>query len=742
MKHDFIEIKNASENNLKNISCNIPKGKITIFTGVSGSGKSSLVFDTIAAEAGRQLNETFSSFARQFLPKYKRPEAESIKNLSCAVIVDQKKIGGNIRSTIGTITDINPMIRTLFANFALPKIGGMSTYSFNDPHGMCPECSGVGQSMVMDIDKVLDMNLSLSEGAIKLGDFKVDSFYYKALIGTGYFDPNKKLKDYTKEEIDNLLYAKPQKVDMDAFKLTTEGLVSRFNAKYINTEKELGVKNKKIFEEFSTVGKCSSCEGKRYNKEVLSSKIGKYNIYDLTSIELDELLITLEEMKDGKMDTMIDMIKMKIGAIVDVGLGYLPLDRETSTLSGGESQRIKMIKYLSSDLSQMMYIFDEPSTGLHPHDVHRLNELLEKIRDEGNTVLVVEHDPDVIKVADHIIDIGPKAGSGGGNIMYEGSYEGLLKSDTVTGKFLSKKEDVNVEVRKATEFYESRKSSLHNLKNVSLKIPKGLFTVVTGVAGSGKSTIVNDVFIKDYPETVVINQTPIHGTSRSNPVTYTGIMNTIRKCFAKANDVSESLFSYNSEGACTECGGKGIVTLNMSFMDNTEAVCSACNGSRYKDEVLHYEFKGKNIVDVMDMTIEDAAEFFDEKEIKKKLNNMIEVGLGYLTLGQPLSTISGGEGQRLKIADELNKKGNIYVLDEPTTGLHLSDVQKIIDIINSLVDKGNTVIVIEHNTEVIKRADYVVDMGLLGGNKGGEILFEGEIKDLRKNEKSLTAKYI
>ena len=741
---EYIELIHARENNLKNIDLRIPKNKITIFTGVSGSGKSSIVFDTIAQEAGRQLNETFNSFARNFLPKYSRPDIDEIKHLSTAVLINQKKLGGNARSTLGTATDIQALFRILFSRFAEPPLGYANAYSFNDPQGMCPVCQGIGKTITLNIDAAVDVTRSLNEGAILLPNFTVGTWYWKMYAETGLFDPNKPISEYTSEEYDRLLYGKAERINIPSagdMNVTYEGIVTRFMRTNVHTEKETTKKTAKVLETYTKMDTCPECQGKRFSHEVLNSKINGYNIYDLTAKELSSLLQILETLDNKERHPLIASIQKRIQDLIDIGLGYMTLTRETSSLSGGESQRVKMVKQLASSLTNMMYIFDEPSTGLHPRDVHLLNDLLKKIRDEGNTVLVVEHDPDVIKVADHIVDVGPYAGSHGGEIMYTGDYDGLLDSGTLTGNYLRHQLPIKKEVRTFSETFISRQSSLHNLKNIRLEIPKGVFTVVSGVAGSGKSTLVNQVFLKDFPESLLIDQNPIHTNKRSNPATFSGIMNNIRKAFGKENQVDAGYFSYNSKGACPECKGMGVIELNLSFMDESEVVYSNCHGKRYDPAVLDYRYRGKNIVEVMDMTIEEALEFFDEKEIQRKLENLEEVGIGYLTLGQPMDTLSGGEAQRLKLANELKTNGQIYILDEPTTGLHMSDVENVIRIINNLVDKGNTVIVIEHNLDVIRSADWIIDLGPEGGSGGGNILYEG-IPGGLKNAQTITGNYI
>lgn len=745
MDHDFIKVAGARENNLKDISLEIPKKKITVFTGVSGSGKSSIVFDTIAQEAGRQVNETYSKFVQGFMPKYGHPDVDSIENLSYAIIVDQKRIGGNSRSTLGTITDIAPLMRILFSKLGEPFIGSSKYFSFNDQNGMCKTCEGIGRMVTLDLEKSIDHEKSLNEGAILLPGFTVGKWQWKIYASTGYFDLDKKIKDYTKEEYDKLVYWKAEKIESKLFEgmnTTYVGLVERFINQYVKTEWEKSEASQKKIAPFVTEDICSDCGGKRYNEHTLSSKIMGYSIAELTSMQVDELLNIIEKIDAPNVKPIVDNLCNRLEDLIHIGLDYVSLDRETSTLSGGESQRVKIVKHLTSSLVDAIYIFDEPSIGLHPRDVHRLNDILIKLRDKGNTVIVVEHDRDVIKIADHIIDVGPRAGKHGGEIMFQGSYKDLLNSQTLTGLNIAKSLPIKSNPRKSKDFYESKKSSLHNLKNVSLRIPKGLFTVVTGVAGSGKSTLVNGVFAKQFNDIILIDQSPVAANIRSNPATYTGIMDEIRKLFATENNVSAGLFSYNSEGGCTNCKGKGFIETDLAFMDSVETICEDCGGKRFKQEVLDYKYNGKSIVEVLDMTIEEAVEFFELKKILNQLKHIVDVGLGYMTLGQSLDTLSGGECQRLKLAKELNKKGNIYIMDEPTTGLHVTDITSILAIINRLVEKGNTVIVIEHNLDVIRNADWIVDIGIDGGSRGGEILFEGHPEQLKDCKDSITAKYI
>lgn len=747
MSQEYIEIRGARENNLKEVSLRIPKRKITIFTGVSGSGKSSIVFDTIASEAQRLLYENFSMFVRNFLPRYSQPDADSIENLSMAVVVDQKRMGGGASSTLGTVTDIYTVLRLLFSRIGQPQIGNYNLFSFNDPNGMCPECSGVGRKMGVDLDLFLDTSKSLNEGAIRFPEYGVDSWDWRICTQSGLFDNDKKLDDYTSEEMELLLHGKPYKVKLDfagkPVNLTFEGVIDKFSRKYITRDiKTLSERTQKVVVPYITLGPCVLCKGARLSQAALSSRINGYNIADLSAMEADELIEVIRAIKDPVAAPMVATLTERLQHLIDIGLEYLSLSRETDTLSGGESQRVKIVKHLSGSLVDVMYIFDEPSVGMHPRDVHRMNELLQRLRDKGNTVLVVEHDPDVIKVADYVVDVGPNAGSAGGRIVYEGSYAGLLEADTLTGRHVKRSAPIKESFRVPKGRLTITNARLNNLQNVTVDVPTGVLTVVTGVAGSGKSSLINHVFLRQHPDAVIIDQSPIGVSSRSNPATYTGIMDDIRKAFATANKVSASLFSFNSKGACENCQGLGSVYTNVAFLDEVKTPCEVCGGKRFKDEVLGYKLNGKSISDVLVMSVQEALEFFTVKEVVKKLQAMSDVGLGYLALGQPLSTLSGGECQRIKLASELHKKGSIYVMDEPTTGLHMSDIGRLIAIMNRLVDAGNTVIVIEHNLEVIKSADWIIDMGPEGGSKGGRVIFEGTPRQLLAADHSLTSHYI
>lgn len=744
---EYIVISGARENNLKNVSLRIPKRKITIFTGVSGSGKSSIVFDTIAAESQRLLNENFSMFVRNFLPRFPQPDADAIENLSMAVIVDQKRLGGGSHSTMGTITDISPILRLLFSRVGQPYVGQAHMFSFNDPQGMCPECNGIGRSLCIDMSKALDKSKSLNEGAIMLPGYTVDSWDWNMIVQSGSFDPDKKLSDYSEEELEQLLYGKARKVATQfggkTVNITVEGFIEKFTNKYIKRDlKTMSERTQQAVAPYITEGTCSSCRGARLSQAALHCRINGHNIAELSSMEVEHLIRVIQEIDDPVATPVVKSLTERLQHLVDIGLDYLTLDRETDTLSGGESQRVKMVKHLSGSLVDVTYIFDEPSVGLHPRDVHRLNELLQKLRDKGNTVIVVEHDPDVIKVADHIVDVGPHAGSRGGIIVYEGSFQGLLEAGTLTGNCMKRPLQLKHDCRQPSGKLSIEDATLHNLRNVSVDIPTGVLTVVTGVAGSGKSTLINEVFLSQHPDAIVIDQSAVGVSTRSNPATYTGIMDDVRKAFASANKVGQGLFSFNSKGACENCQGLGVVYTDLAFLDSVKLPCEVCGGRRFKEEVLDYKLNGKSIAEVLEMTVEQALDFFQLKEVVRKLQAMSDVGLNYITLGQPLSTLSGGECQRIKLASELHKKGSIYVMDEPTTGLHMSDIGHLLEIMNRLVDAGNTVIVIEHNLDVISQADWIIDMGPDGGSKGGQVVFEGTPAQIIHAEKSITGRHL
>ncbi len=742
MSQEYIEIRGARENNLKDITLKIPKRKITIFTGVSGSGKSSLVFDTIAAEAQRLLNENFSMFVRNFLPRISQPEADEIKNLSMAIIVDQKPLGGGSHSTVGTVTDIATALRLLFSRFGEPHVGYANMFSFNDFAGMCPNCNGIGQKLGLDMEAAFDMDKSINEGAIKLFDYQGD-WSLKTMQHSNLFDLDKKLKDFSQQELEILYHGKPIKVDVGGINLTLEGVVDKFVRKYINNDlKNMSPRTQKIIGPLITMGPCDLCHGTRLNQKALDCKIQGYNIADLSSMQVDKLLEVIKKFDNKENHALVKTVLERLSNLVGIGLGYLTLDRMTDTLSGGESQRVKMVKHLNGSLVDVMYIFDEPSVGLHPRDVDRLNELLRKLCDQGNTVIVVEHDPDVIKAADHIVDIGPLAGINGGKVVFEGAYSELLKADTLTGRHLKDQISIKQVSRKPLGKLPIKDAYINNLQHVTVDIPTGVFTVITGVSGSGKSSLIHQVFLKQHPDSIVVDQSAVGASSRSNPATYIGIMDVIRKAFAKVNKVDAGLFSFNSKGACDNCKGAGFLTTDLGFLDDAKTPCDVCGGRRFKDEVLNYKYNSKSITEVLSLTMAEANEFFDLPEIAQKLQALVQVGLEYLTLGQPLSTLSGGECQRIKLASELHKKGSIYVLDEPTTGLHISDIARLHKLIDQLVEDGNTVITIEHNVDIIRQADWIIDLGPEGGDKGGQIMFEGTPSDLLKNKKALIAEYL
>jgi excinuclease UvrABC ATPase subunit len=740
----FIEIRGARENNLKDISLNIPKQQITVFTGVSGSGKSSLVFDTIAAEAQRQLNETFTAFVQGFLPHYGQPEVDHIDNLNAPIIINQKRVGGGSRSTVGTYTDIAALLRLLFSRAGQPQAGPAYAFSFNTPQGMCPECEGIGKTVQVDLDRLLDRSKSLNEGAILHPEFKVGKWMWKMYPLSGLFDNDKPIKDYSEQELHALLYgAEDVRVSFGEFGSKYEGVVERFNRTYIKKDAAaMSDRNRAVFEQFTTGQTGPVCHGARLNQAALACKLGGLNIAEACDLEATELIDFLEGLGDRAAARVAAAVIERVRHLVDIGLGYLSLGRETATLSGGESQRIKMVRHLGNSLTEMLYILDEPSVGLHARDVARLNGLLRKLRDKGNTVLVVEHDLDVIAIADHVVDIGPRAGTHGGEVVFEGSYEALKRADTLTAQFLKQHLPIKRQVRQPSGKMTIQNANLHNLKNVTVDIPTGVLTVVTGVAGSGKSTLINDVFLAQHPDALAIDQSRVAANSRSAPTTYTGIMDDIRQAFAKASGASPSLFSFNSAGSCPNCNGLGVVYTDLAFMEGIVSTCEICEGKRFKAEVLAYHLRGKTISDVLDMTVEEALDFFTEKKVKAVLRAMNDVGLGYLRLGQPLSTLSGGEGQRLKLATELHKQGSVYVMDEPTTGLHLSDIGLLMAIIDRLVEAGNTVILIEHHLDVIRQADWVIDMGPEGGSQGGRVIFAGTPAALCTAEGSLTGEHL
>jgi excinuclease UvrABC ATPase subunit len=743
---EYIHLVGAREKNLKNIEVKIPKKMITVFTGVSGSGKSSLVFDTIAAESQRQLNETYSSFIRHRLPHYGQPNVDTIENLSVAIIIDQKRIGGNARSTVGTITDIYSLLRLLFSRIGIPFVGYSDVFSFNNPQGMCPKCEGLGKIDMINIDRLLDWNRSLNDGAILFPTFEPGGWRINRYTHSGFFDNDKKLKDYAEKELEMLLYKSDIKVTTIDPKWPKtslyEGLIPRIERSFLKKEDGEATKYRKEISKIVGKETCPVCDGARLSQSVLQCKINGKNIADCVKMQITDLLEFIQTIHEPKAATMVKAINDRLGHLISIGLGYLSLNRETTTLSGGESQRIKMVRQLGSSLTGLTYIFDEPSIGLHPHDVDKINTLLKLLRDKGNTVLIVEHDPDVIKIADYVIDMGPKAGINGGKIIYQGSLEGLKHSDTLTGLSFSKRVRLKKNYRTPTGYLSIENAHLHNLKNINVNIPKGVMTVVTGVAGSGKSTLINQVLPRIYPDIIFIDQQPIKTSKRSNIATFTGMYDSIRELFSKENHVKSALFSFNSQGACPNCKGLGVTYTDLAFMDTIVTVCEECQGKRFTDEVLNYKLRGKSISEVLDMTVDEALDFFYETNILIVLKKLKDVGITYITLGQPLNTLSGGELQRVKLASEMDNNGNVYVLDEPTTGLHMSDISQLLKVLNRLVDHGSTVIVIEHNLDVVCQADWIIDLGPLAGQHGGNIMFEGAVKDLVNCTSTITGQYL
>ncbi|MGV0098536.1 ATP-binding cassette domain-containing protein [Streptomyces californicus] len=742
-----IVITGARENNLRDVSLRVPKGRITVFTGVSGSGKSSVVFDTIAVESQRQLNETFTSFLRNRLPKYERPHVESVEDLSVAIVIDQKPLGGNVRSTVGTATDIWSVIRVLFSRCGTPSAGGATAYSFNDPAGMCPECDGVGRTVHLDLDRAIDWSKSLNEGALLLPGLSVGSWEWNLYGGSGRFDNDLPLAEFGEEDRRLLLHGSGFTVRVDmrtaSADMRFEGVVTRFERLYLKRDTAaLSEKRREAAARFTVERVCGACDGARLNAAALATRVDGLSPADYARLEISELIGVLERIDDPVGGPVAAAARERLERLAGIGLGYLNLGRETTTLSGGEGQRLKMVRHLGSSLTGLTFVFDEPSVGLHPRDVGRLGDLLVRLRDKGNTVLVVEHDPDVMAVADHVVDMGPRAGSDGGHVVFEGPYERLREADTLTGRSLRRRTPLKGAVRTPTGRLPVRGADLHNLKGLDVSFPTGVLTAVTGVAGSGKSTLVSRVFTAAYPEAVVIDQSAIAASSRSTPASYVGALDAIRRAFARENGVDAGLFSFNSSGACGGCAGRGVISTDLAFMDPVTTTCPECEGRRFHDEVLQHRVAGRSIVDVLEMTAAEAEKVFDDRALLRKLRTLDEVGLTYLTLGQPLSTLSGGERQRIKLATQLHRTSGVYVLDEPTTGLHLADTGTLVDLLDRLVDAGNTVICVEHNLEVVKRADWVIDLGPDGGRRGGELVFAGTPASLLAHPTSVTGRYL
>lgn len=736
-----IIVQGLTQNNLKHVSFRIPKEKITVFTGVSGSGKSSIVFDTIAAESQRQMNATYPAFVRSRLPKYPKPAVERIDHLTASVVVDQSPLGGNARSTVGTISGLYSSLRLLFSRIGSPYVGTASYFSFNDPNGMCRTCSGIGKITQVDIEAILDRDKSWNEGCVKDSLYSPGTWYWKQYAKSGLFDLDKPLKEYSDEEYNLLLYGSRNGMDKPENPKVT-GIYHKYTKTLLN--RDISNKSRHTQEKSQNLiaeTVCTECHGQRLNQAALSCKINGCSIADLCGMELTQLREVLLQITDKTVDVLVQTLIEGLDRMIEIGLPYLHLNRDTPSLSGGEAQRLKLVRYMGSSLTGLTYIFDEPSAGMHPRDVYRMNSLLKQLRDKGNTVLVVEHDKDVISIADYVIDVGPQAGQNGGEIVFEGTYPELLRSGSLTGNAMMETLPVKMEPRKRTGSLPVRGACLHNLKNVDADIPLGIMTVVTGVAGSGKSTLISQVFARQYESDIVmVDQGPITATNRSTPASYLGFFDEIRKLLARESGRPDGLFSFNSTGACPVCGGKGVIVTELAYMDPIVTECEACSGMRYNEEALACMYKGKNIVELLGMTASQAMDLFEDAKIRKHLKVMQQVGLSYLTLGQPLSTLSGGERQRIKLAKNLGKKGSIIVMDEPTTGLHASDIQNLLKLFDLIVSRGNSLVVIEHNLDVIKQADWIIDIGPDGGKNGGEVVFEGTPMDMIRSAETLTAK--
>ncbi|MEU9116651.1 excinuclease ABC subunit UvrA [Streptomyces sp. NPDC048483] len=772
--HDLIRVHGARENNLKDVSVEIPKRRLTVFTGVSGSGKSSLVFDTIAAESQRMINETYSAFVQGFMPTLARPEVDVLDGLTTAIIVDQQRMGADPRSTVGTATDANAMLRILFSRLGKPHIGPPSAYAFNVASvsgsgaitvdrgadktravkatfsrtgGMCPRCEGRGAVTDFDLSALYDDSTSLNEGALTIPGYSVDGWYGRIFRGCGFFDPDKPIHKFTKRELHALLYKEPTKIKVDGINLTYEGLIPKIQKSMLSKDVDALQSHVRAFVERAvTFAVCPECEGTRLSEAARSSKIKKISIADACAMQISDLAQWVRGLKEPSVGPLLTSLQHTLDSFVDIGLGYLSLERPSGTLSGGEAQRTKMIRHLGSSLTDVTYVFDEPTIGLHPHDIQRMNDLLRQLRDKGNTVLVVEHKPEAIAIADHVVDLGPGAGTAGGSVCFEGTVEGLRGSDTVTGRHLDDRASLKETVRKPTGRLEIRGATANNLRKVDVDIPLGVLTVVTGVAGSGKSSLVHGS-IPGGEGVVSIDQAAIKGSRRSNPATYTGLLDHIRKAFAKANGVKPALFSSNSEGACPTCNGAGVVYTDLGMMAGVASTCEECEGKRFQAAVLDYHLGGRDISEVLAMPVTEAEQFFGAGEARipaahKIVDRLADVGLGYLSLGQPLTTLSGGERQRLKLATHMAGKGGVYVLDEPTTGLHLADVEQLLGLLDRLVDSGKSVIVVEHHQAVMAHADWIIDLGPGAGHDGGKIVFEGTPADLVAARSTLTGEHL
>ncbi len=772
--HDSIRVHGARVNNLKDVSVEIPKRRLTVFTGVSGSGKSSLVFGTIAAESQRLINETYSAFVQGFMPMLARPEVDVLDGLTTAIIVDQERMGANSRSTVGTATDANAMLRILFSRLGQPRIGSPNAYSFNVPSvkasgaitiergagrtktekatftrlgGMCPRCEGMGSVTDFDLSALYDESLSLNNGALTIPGYSMDGWYGRIFTGCGFFDPDKPIRTFTKKELEDLLYKEPTKIKVDGINLTYEGLIPRIQKSMLSKDVESLQPHVRAFVERAvTFTTCPECDGTRLTKEARSSKISGKNIADVCALQITDLADWVRGLDEPSVAPMLTGLQHLLDSFAEIGLGYLSLDRPAGTLSGGEAQRTKMIRHLGSSLTDVTYVFDEPTIGLHPHDIQRMNGLLLQLRDKGNTVLVVEHKPEVIAIAEHVVDLGPGAGTEGGEVVFEGTIEGLRASDTLTGRHLDDRASLKPSVRTPSGVLEVRGASAHNLQEVDVDIPLGVLAVVTGVAGSGKSSLI-DGSVSGRDGVVSVDQAAIKGSRRSNPATYTGLLDPIRKAFAKANGVKPALFSANSEGACPTCNGAGVIYTDLAMMAGVTSTCEDCEGKRFQAAVLDYHLGGRDISEVLAMSATEALEFFGAGEARTPaahaiLDRLADVGLGYLSLGQPLTTLSGGERQRLKLATRMGEKGGVYVLDEPTAGLHLADVEQLLGLLDRLVDSGKSVIVIEHHQAVMAHADWIIDLGPGAGHDGGRIVFEGTPAELVAARSTLTGEHL
>ncbi|MFF1518952.1 ATP-binding cassette domain-containing protein [Streptomyces sp. NPDC058305] len=770
--HDLIRVLGARENNLKDVSIEIPKRRLTVFTGVSGSGKSSLVFNTIAAESQRLINETYSSFVQGFMPTLARPEVDVLEGLTTAIIVDQQRMGSDPRSTVGTATDANAMLRILFSRLGKPHIGPPSAYAFNVPSvrasgaitvergdkktvkatfnrtgGMCPRCEGRGTVSDLDLTQLYDDSKSLNEGAITIPGYGSDGWNMRLYKESGFVDPDKPISKYTKKELQDFLHHEPTRMKIAGINMTYEGLIPRVQKSMLSKDKEAMQPHIRAFVDravaFTT---CPECDGTRLSEGARASKIKRISIADACAMQISDLADWVRALKEPSVAPLLTALQQTLDSFVEIGLGYLALDRPAGTLSGGEAQRVKMIRHLGSSLTDVTYVFDEPTAGLHPHDIQRMNELLLRLRDKGNTVLVVEHKPETIAIADHVVDLGPGAGTAGGSVCFQGTVEGLRTGGTVTGRHFDDRSSVKETPREATGTLEIRGASANNLRDVDVDVPLGVLVVVTGVAGSGKSSLVHGS-IPAGEGVVSVDQSPIRGSRRSNPATYTGLLDPIRKAFAKANGVKPALFSANSEGACPTCNGAGVIYTDLAMMAGVASPCEDCEGKRYQPSVLEYHLGGRDISEVLAMSVDEAGEFFGAGEAatpaaQRVLSRLSDVGLGYLTLGQPLTTLSGGERQRLKLATHMADKGGVYVLDEPTTGLHLADVEQLLALLDRLVDSGKSVIVVEHHQAVMAHADWIIDLGPGAGHDGGRLVFEGTPADLVAARSTLTAEHL